>query len=172
MHCEPPRVLLALPRPMRMLPRPMRMLPRPMRMLPRPMRMLPRTDPKDGRVRTLDQVAQIRRHAREGRLARVELGDVLAHAYHADDLVVGVAPRGRVEKDLDAAALLVLLLRPLLGVERELEVRSLFALESVVEDLSPAAGGATRGTDLLARGSSQQWAPLNNGLLSTMGSSQ
>ena len=39
--------------------------------------------------------------APELRVACVELGDVLADAHHADDLVVSVAPSGGVEQDLD-----------------------------------------------------------------------
>mmetsp|Transcript_27994 Transcript_27994/g.67792 ORF Transcript_27994/g.67792 Transcript_27994/m.67792 type:complete len:500 (-) Transcript_27994:377-1876(-) len=81
--------------------------------------------PEDGRVCRLDEHLEVVGHARELRFARVELRDVLPHADDADDLTVGVATRRRVQQDLHPLALL--------GVQRELEVRRLLALQRVLQ---------------------------------------
>eukprot|EP00966_Prymnesium_polylepis_P015979 368705-Prymnesium_polylepis.2 len=65
------------------------------------------------------------REARQLGLLLLELSDVLPHAHHAHNRVVGAAPRRRVEQNVDRLALLC--------VQRELEVGRLLGQQRLVQ---------------------------------------
>eukprot|EP00976_Prorocentrum_cordatum_P105696 1194308-Prorocentrum_minimum.AAC.3 len=84
-----------------------------------------RVDTEDGRVRRVDERAQVLRHALQLALRLLALGDVLSYTHHTHNVVVLVPAGGGVQQHLHA--LLVL------GEQRKLEVRSLLALEGVLQ---------------------------------------
>ena len=86
-----------------------------------------RVDADDGRVGIVDEQTQVSCKQRRPLLSILAIRDILADAHHANDVACRVATCGRIEEYLDAAAVL--------GVQWELEVGRLSALEGLLQHL-------------------------------------